>query len=288
MTALRAIAIGLLAASAVVFTSSAEAQRRRQATPPDPLSAAEQAYAEIDFERTLQHASDALEQGMHAPERLVRIYMLLGVSAAALGDSDRARDFFQRMLAIDADAELDDTVPPRLRAPYLEARGIVSARQERLEVQVGLARSQASVRVALTDPFQMARTVRVHARIEGAVEFTSVESEAMAEVLAPLAGADSADRVEYWVEVLDPYENQLMLLGSEFEPRTVGRIASVGGGGSEPVLPRPREPSIAEEPLFWVALLGGAAVIGAAIGIGVGLDSASRVPLRTGISFGAM
>lgn len=284
------LAIAVLAAVLLVIPSAADAQRRRRQAeePTDPLQAAEQAYAEIDFERTLEHAGEALQAGHQPPDRLARIYQLLGVSAAALGDPDGARDFFQRMLAIDADAELDDTVPPRLRAPYLEARGIVSARSDRLAVEVGLARAQASVRVALTDPFQMARTLRVHARIEGAVEFTTIESEAMAEVLAPLPGADTADRIEYWVEVIDPYDNQLLLAGSEFEPRTVGRPAvavvegGVGGGG--PVTPH--QPSIAEEPLFWVALIGGVAVVGAAIGIGVGVDAASHVPVQTGVRFG--
>lgn len=285
------VAIAILSVSLLILPSSADAQRRRRqapAVPTDPLQAAEQAYGEIDFERTLEHASTALQAGGHAPDRLARIYMLLGVSAAALGDPDGARDFFQRMLAVDGDAELDDTVPPRLRSPYLEARGIVSARPEQLGVEVGLARAQSAVRVALTDPFQMARTLRVHARIGGMVEFTTVESEAMAEVIAPLPGADEAEHVEYWVEVLDPYGNQLVVAGSEFEPRSVGRVVVAGGGpgpgSGAPVTPH--EPSIAEEPLFWIAILGGAAVIGAAVGIGVGVDAASHVPLQTGVRFG--
>nr|MDQ3037434.1 tetratricopeptide repeat protein [Myxococcota bacterium] len=231
----RAASIAAVLFAVLAVVSSADAQRRRRAppTPTDPLQAAEQAYVEVDFERTLEHASAALQAGGHSPDRLARIYQLLGVSAAALGDPDGARDFFERMLAIDPDATLDDTVPPRLRAPFLEARGVVSARTDELGAQVGIARTEGgAVRVALTDPFGMARMVRVHARLEGGAEYTSAEAESGAEVLMPLPGADTADRVEYWVEVLDPYGNQLAILGSEFEPRTVGRIAVVGGGGA--------------------------------------------------------
>ncbi|UJR84772.1 hypothetical protein [Sandaracinus amylolyticus] len=275
----------------VISASSADAQRRRRGggEAVDPLTAAEQAYTEVDFEQTLEHAGAALQAGGHAPDRLVRIYMLLGVSAAALGDAEGARDFFQRMLAVDPEAQLDDTVPPRLRAPYLEARGIVSARPEQLGVEVGIARAQSAVRVALIDPFQMARTVRVHGRIEGQVQFTDVEAEAQSEVLAPLAGADTADRIEYWVEVLDPYGNQVVLVGSEFEPRTVGRVAAVavpggggaGGGGTQ----QSGGGSVLEDPLFWVIAVGVVLVTGGVVA-GVLIDQSSHVPVQTGVSFG--
>jgi hypothetical protein len=292
------LALSILVLSAAL-ASGADAQRRRRrsgggggetsdaepATPDDPLQAAEEAFTEVDFERTLEHAGTALQAGGQTPEQLVRIYQLLGVSAAALGDPDGARDFFQRMLTVNPEAQLDDAVPPRLRAPYLEARGIVSARPDRLGVEVGLARSQASVRVALTDPFQMARTLRVHARLEGGAEYTSVESEAMAEVLAPVTGADTADRVEYWVEVLDQYGNQLVVAGSEFEPRVVGRISTGGGGGGTD--PGPGRP-ITEDPVFWaiVGSIAGAAIIGGAIGIGFGVDAQSHLPVQTAVTFG--
>ena len=84
------IAIAILSVSLLILPSSADAQRRRRqapAEPTDPLQAAEQAYGEIDFERTLEHASTALQAGGHAADRLARIYMLLGVSAAALTPS---------------------------------------------------------------------------------------------------------------------------------------------------------------------------------------------------------
>lgn len=292
----RGATLAALALAALTLASaSAEAQRRGRravAEPTDPLQAAEQAYVEVDFERTLEHASEALQAGAHTPDRLVRIYQLLGVSAAALGDPDGARDFFQRMLAVDPDATLDDTVPPRLRAPYLEARGIVTARPDQLGIQVGLARAQAAVRVALTDPFQMARTLRVHARLERQVEYTTVEADAQAEVLAPLPGSDTADRVEYWVEVLDPYGNQLVMVGTEFEPRTVGRIAIAGGGGggagggtgAGAGGGQGGGGNVLEDPLFWI-IAGGVVLVTGAVVTGVLVDQASHVPLQTGVSF---
>jgi hypothetical protein len=276
----------MIGSSIAYCVSSAAAQRPRQVAPEviDELEAAERAYLDVDFERTLEHASAALQAGGHDPDRLGRIYELLGVSAAALGDTEGAREFFERMLAIDPDATLDDTVPPRLRAPYLEARGIISARSDQLDVEVGLDRVRAAVRVALRDPFEMARLIRVHARLEGSAEFTSLESRAQPEVLAPLPGSDSADRVEYWVEVLDAYGNKLTTVGSEFEPRTIGRLA-VGGSSSAGPGADTGGSNIFEDPLFWI-IAGGVVLVTGGVITGVLVDEASHVPVRTGVSFG--
>lgn len=274
-------------ASITVFASTAAAQRTGRLPPQaiDPLEAAERAYLEVDFERTLEHASAALQAGGHAPDRLARVYELLGVSAAALGDADGAREFFERMLAVDPDATLDDTVPPRLRAPYLEARGVVSARADQLGVEVGLDRVRAAVRVALRDPFEMARLIRVHARLEGSAEYSSLESRAQPEVLAPLPGSDSADRVEYWVQVLDAYGNELTTVGSEFEPRTIGRLRAAGAPSAGPASADTGGGNILEDPLFWI-IAGGVVLVTGGVLTGVLVDEASHVPVRTGVSFG--
>jgi hypothetical protein len=246
------------------------------------LARAEQAYLDVDFDGTLSAAQEALREGGHTPAQLVRIYELLGVSSAAVGESERARDFFVRMLAIDMSADLDDTVPPRLRAPFLEARGIVTSRPERLGAEVGLARVQSALHVALTDPFQLGRTLRVHARLEGTLEFATREEAAQPVMFARLDGAATADRVEYWVELVDPFGNQILVLGTEFEPRVVGRVATAppgggggGGGGGD----------ITSEPWFWIVV--GVVVVGGGVTAGVILgDQASRLELRTGVTIG--
>jgi hypothetical protein len=245
------------------------------------LGRAEQSYLEVDFDGTLAAAQEALREGGHTPAQLVRIYELLGVSSAAVGENERARDFFVRMLAIDVSADLDDTVPPRLRAAFLEARGIVTSRPERLGAEVGLARVQSALHVALTDRFQLGRTVRVHARLEGTLEFSTREEAAQPVMFARLDGASTADRVEYWVELVDPFGNQILVLGTEFEPRVVGRVATApaggggGGGGAD----------IVSEPWFWIVI--GVVVVGGGVTAGVILgDQASRLELRTGVTIG--
>lgn len=249
------------------------------------LGRAEQSFLDVDFEGTLAAAQEALREGGHTPPQLVRIYQLLGVSSAAMGESERARDFFVRMLAIDPTADLDDTVPPRLRAPFLEARGIVTSRPERLGAEVGLARSQSAVHVALTDPFQLGRSIRVHARLEGTLEFSTREEAAQPVVFARLDGAATADRVEYWVELVDPFGNQILLLGSEFEPRIVGRAVPAQGGGGGGGGSGGGGGDLLAEPWLWIVI--GVVVVGAGVTTGIVLgDQASQLQLRTGVSIG--
>jgi hypothetical protein len=278
------VSAGLISALALAPTAHAQRTRREPvaevaAPPPSALAQAEQAYLDVDFATALTAAQEALREGGHTPQELMRIYQLLGVCSAAEGHAERARDFFLRMLAIDPDAELDDTVPPRLRAPFLEARGIVGARPARLGAEVGIARAQSAVHVAFTDPFQVGQTVVVHARIEGQAEFTSSEERARASIDMPLAGSGDADRVEYWLEVRDPFGNQVLTLGTEFEPRVVGRMSvaagpAAGGGGGGNVL---------EEPWFWIVVgvvVAGGATAGAVLGV-----QASQLELRSTVDF---
>ena len=107
-----------------------------------------------------------------------------------------------------------------------------------------------------------------------------------------MVGWPGLDRVEYWLECLDSHGNQLLLLGSEFEPRVVGRIASVaatggggdggGGGGGDG---GGGGAGIFGEPVFWI-IVGGVVLVGAGIGIGFAVDSQSHVGLATGVRFG--
>lgn len=248
-----------------------------------PLQQAEAAYVDVDFEATLSASQSAIDSGELSPSELARAYELLGVSAAALGDPDSAREVFLRMLSIEPDRRLDDTVPPRFRAPYMEASGIVSARPDRMGAEVTLARSYASLRVVLVDPYEMVEGIRLHMRAEGTVEYETFEAPYGAEILAPFGGAAGSAPVEYWLELIDPRGNQLVVQGSQFEPNVLGARAASGGGGGglEPV---PAGPSIFEEPVFWI-VVGSVIAVGAGIGIGVGVDQASRANLQTVITF---
>lgn len=289
MKMLRALALVLVL---LLAPSAAAAQ-----TGSELLDQAEQAYSNVDFESARQSATQAIDAGGLSPTQLVRAYQLVGVSDAALGDNPAAREAFVMMVAIDPDVRLDDTVPPRLRAPFLEARGTVSARA-RLGAEVQLARAYGALRIALSDPRELVSHVRLHYRVEGQVEFTTSEHEPAEEIMARATGASSADRMEYWLECLDEHGNQLLLLGTEYEPRVVGRIATAsssgggGGGGGGSGDGDGGEggggeggPGIVGDPIFWI-IIGGVVLVGAGIAVGFAVDSQNHVGLQAGVRFG--
>ncbi|MCB9595521.1 MAG: hypothetical protein H6719_22565 [Sandaracinaceae bacterium] len=244
---------------------------------PSHLRAAEEAYLNVEFEEVRDHALEALRGGGLTPAQLVRTYELLGVANSALHETDTARDYFVRMLGIDPDHELDASVNPEMRDPFLEARGLWAARAGRLRIEVGLDRPNSALRVQVIDPTDMATRIRVAARLEGDAEFVTQEYEATVELTAAVTGAGSADRVEYYVEILDMHGNVMLGEGSAFDPRVVGRMRVEGGGGGGV--------TIFEEPVFWIIV---AAVAAVAVGVTVGVvvDQRSRIGIQTGISFG--
>jgi hypothetical protein len=254
------------------------------------LGQADAAYGEVDFERARTLAEQAIQAGGLSPQELVHAYQLVGVSASALGDAAASRQAFLLMVEIDPDARLDDTVPPRLRAPFLEARGMAGSHHGRLAAEVQLARAYSALRITLTDPFDIVTQIRLHSRVEGQVEFATSEHEPDDEIMARASGASSADRMEYWLEALDEHGNRVLMLGSEFEPRVVGRIAAAaggggGGGGGDEGGGGGGGPGIFGEPAFWI-VVGAVVAVGAGVGIGFAVDAQNHVQLGTGVRFG--
>jgi hypothetical protein len=243
------------------------------------LPQAEEAYQNIDFDGVHTHATAALREGGHSRDELIRIYELLGVSASALGREDEARDYFVRMLGLDRDAQLDESVPPRLRDPYLEARGVWAARPGRLALEVNLDRAASALRVQLTDPSQMGARLMVYSRLEGEAQFQPHEGAAQSVTQVSVPGAAQADRVEYYVELLDQHRNIVLSEGTAFQPRTVGRERLAPGAAA------PSGPSVFEEPAFWIVTVFVLAAAGAVTGALIA-DERSRIGAQTGVTIG--
>ncbi|MEM9070401.1 MAG: hypothetical protein AAGE52_17990 [Myxococcota bacterium] len=224
------MAIALLSASSAAFTgvSSASAQSL--------IAQAEEAYLNVDFERTLELCQEALASGELSAERVTRVYELMGVASAANGDEERSRDSYIRMLALSPEAQVDTNLAPRLRSPFMEARGYWATRSERMNVEARLVRAQRGLRVLVTDPLGMGTEVRVLTRTAGElVPMTELRYNAEESRLVEVESLPDADRIEYVIQLLDEHGNRLVELGTEDEPRSVGRdvATGVGGGGSE-------------------------------------------------------
>lgn len=131
--------------------------------PADPLEAAEQAYRDVDFETQRDEATRALEAGNNDRARLAQLYRLLGIAHAALDEREAAKAWFQRLLALEPDFELERALSPRLRSPYLEARGFWDVASARLSIDVTPGSPSEDLRLSVHDPLDMVARVRVRA-----------------------------------------------------------------------------------------------------------------------------
>ncbi|MCB9611634.1 MAG: hypothetical protein H6721_25055 [Sandaracinus sp.] len=264
---------GLLTVLALVGTATpARAQ--------DLVGQAEEAYLNVDFERTLDLARQALGSGRLDPNRLARVYELMGVAFAASGDEDASREAYKKMLALRPDAQVDNNLAPRLRSPFMEARGYWATRSDRLEADVVLARAERGLRIRLVDPLGMARRIVVRTRVAGEMRPMDEQTlPAQSGELAPVEGLPEADRIEYAVEVLDEAGNRLVQLGTTDTPNVVGRDPVVAGTG-----PGAREEGGGVPGWVW-GLVGGV-VAAAAIGTGLYLGLRTEpVTLRSAVVF---
>ncbi len=219
------------------------------------LDRAEAAYLNIDFEAVRQAAQQALEEGGHDWREVVRIYQLLGMSDAALGNADAARDEFVHMLMLDSSAEVTE-LSPELRSPYLEARGRVGALSRRFGVETSLSRPQSAIIVKLTDPTRLASRVVVRSRVAGEGEFQVLEEPAAPQVVQHLDHLSDEGWAEYSLEVLDEHGNRLAAIGDAASPEIIGEaIRHVRDEHGS---------SVFASPWFWVATV--AVLAGAGVG----------------------
>ncbi len=257
----------------VTLLSSPTADAERGGT----LSRAETAYEQVDLEGTLEQARQALEDGGHNRRQLIRIYELIGVSAAALGEEDESRAAYLRMLALAPDAQVDRNLSPQMRSPFLEARGYWVAHSERLEASESYSDRNDSVRIQLSDPLEMADTILVYCRIDDEEEFTEISEPAREIVGVELPGAQRAESIEYYIVILDQHGNNIIELGNEVEPLTEGGAGEGGDGGG-----------ISRRRTLWIVLsVVGATLVTAAVATGIAVGTSSDDGgIRTDVSVG--
>jgi len=253
----------------------------RQALAQGALAEAEAAYAQIDFENALARAQEAVESGRLSSTALARAYELIGISATALEQRDRSRQAFINMLALNPDAQLERSLAPSLRESFMEARGFWATQTDSLAVSVDFIRERGVLRVTITDPVRIARTVLVNARVEGQATYAESREDAANTVYVSVEGADATTRVEYTLQLLDEYGNRLQEIGDEEVPEVLGEAVATGGGTGQVEEPRSR---------VWVWVLVGVLAAGAIAGgvtAGVVLNQqANTVSMTTEVTLG--
>ena len=174
----------------------------------DPVEQAERAYREVDFPRQRALARQALEQGDGEPARVAQIYRLLGIAHAVLGEPEAAKDAFARLLELDPGVELERSLSPRIRSPYMEARGEWDVASEHLGVSIIVFDAKRGLSIAVHDPKDMVRRVRLRVSAPG-VAGASSGIPAAPELYFPPSELRPGSRQR--VELLDEYSNVLAL-----------------------------------------------------------------------------
>ena len=201
----------------VLATGAARAEE--QAT----LARAEAAYVSVDFESTQTLAREALAAGGNDPTSTLRLYSLVGISAAAMGDEAAARDAFRQVVALDPLGHLDKTLSPKIRSPYLDVRGELTARGEIRPLQGHLTHQGQNVLLDLDDPVGVAHGVEVSYRAEGAQQFVALNLTPGESKVGPAPAGTK--RVDYVLVVRDAQGNELFRRGTPERPASLALAA---------------------------------------------------------------
>jgi hypothetical protein len=185
------------------------------------LAPVERAYQDVDFPTTHDLAQHALQAGGATRQDTTRLYVLLGISAATLGNAAEAKQDFVAALAIDQTLRLEKSLSPKIRDPYLEAQGYWSASAQRLALSARPGSDSAHLVVRVADPASLVAKVELHIGELGSNEKTTfvLNSAPIARFALPakLVNHD----YEFALRALDRYGNVLAEYGADADPISI-------------------------------------------------------------------
>ena len=274
------------------------------AAPNASLEKAGKLYADLNYIEAGKALDAALKQPGNDRASLLKILELQAVVQATVGQSEKSARLFEQLLMLNPDFKLEGNYPPRVTTAFYEARGWVEANGH-LEakpldpvVEPGAIKQ---LRVEVTkDPMKQVKKVRFHFDPKG-------------ELVAPLTGTTATAalkagpaEVSWWAELLGDKDAVLLEVVTSAAPRVdkapakpakpeAGRpaepartdapvaVATVSDPGPPPPTPPLVEPPLVtapprrSEPLGVKKIaalgLGGAGVVGAALGVVFGLNA---------------
>jgi len=225
--------IALLGCFGVLLTIPAFAQN-------SGLAQAEKAYQSVDFPATHTLAKQALEAGGADREQTARLYVLLGISAAAQGDAEEAKTDFVVALAVKPSLKLDKGLSPKVRDPYLEAQGYWAASSDRLAVNAKPGSDQNHLVIQLTDPATLVSKVELRIAAAGTTPRPSFDLAAAPASRFALPAQLHGRSYEYTLRALDRYGNVLAERGSDADPELVRPAPAHAGSADSANAPQKR------------------------------------------------
>lgn len=208
-----------LLTAALVFSTTATAF----AQPSERVTEAQKAYADVDYEGTRRLAKAALERGGNDRTATGQLYLLWAMAAAALDQNDEARTAFSSALAVNPGLKLDRSVSPKIRGPYLEARGSLSTADGKAPLEVSLHQHQQVLELELRDSLGLAATLELSIRPHDGQPYNKRKlAAAPSRRVALPANAE----LQAFLQVLDRYGNVVGELGSAQDPERLVLVSS--------------------------------------------------------------
>ncbi len=226
---MKAFTLGIIASVGISFATAASAES-------GALAPVERAYQEVDFPTTHDLAERALRAGAASREEATRLYVLLGISAAALGDAGEAKQDFVTALAIDPSLKLEKSLSPKIRDPYLEAQGYWSALPQRLTLSAKPGNDDAHLIIKLIDPAALVARIELGVSASGKSRKAIFTLQARPVTRFLLPAALRRRDYELALRALDRYGNVLAEYGVDADPvivRIVG-VTTPARASSEP------------------------------------------------------
>jgi tetratricopeptide (TPR) repeat protein len=235
----------------------------------DALTKGQQQVEEGDFEDAVK----TLEAGIDAPDltddQLVELYRLLGLSHLYLGNEDKARGAFEKLLQARPDYELPKATPPKIRTLYARIKDDIRKRRVR-PVTLSVAGvpeqkpAQAVTVEARIDDMALGAKAKLFYRRSGAQNYSSIDflrdraDRSMYRATIPafeVPEEPAAYDLEYYVEVADAAQRRLAGRGDLFTPLTFRVLAKVVVEDAE----KPK--AWYQNPWVWVGIGAGAAAV---------------------------
>lgn len=223
-----------------------------------------------DFEDAVKTLEKGLEQPDLTDDQLVELYRLLGLSLLYLGNEEKARDAFEKLLQARPDYELPKTAPPKIRSLYARIKDDIRKRRVRpvtltVDAVPDVDGGAAVVVPARIEDMALGAKAKLFFRRAGVQAFSSVDfarekgSKVDYAATIPafeLPAEEASWDMEYYVEVADAAQRRLAGRGDAYNPLSF-RVVSHAVEPPPVVEARPWY----KNPWVWVGIGAGAAAV---------------------------
>lgn len=255
----------------------------------EAIARASQQVDDGDFEDAVRTLEKGLEQPDLTDDQLVELYRLLGLAYLYLGNEEKARDAFEKLLQAQPDYELPKTAPPKIRSLYARIKEDIRKRRVRpvtltLEPVPDVDGGAAVTVSARIEDMALGAKAKLFFRRAGVQAFSSVDfarekgSKVDYGATIPafeLPSEDASWDMEYYVEVADAAQRRLAGRGDAYNPLTF-RVVSQAATPPPVTESRPWY----KNPWVWVGIGAGAAAVTTGVVLIATSQQSATLPIK--------